>query len=97
MLFAAIVVYYMFGFTPDITARLSHVKTFPDSGEALLSSLISLGIMIVSFCAHYNAPRMYQELRDRSVPRWRVVVLVSSGLCFLAYASVGVTGCESKK
>lgn len=92
MLFAAIVVFIMFGETPGMEERLRDIQFVPDSWSSLASSLISLGIMVVSFCAHYNAPRMYQELQSRSMGRWRVVVMVSSGLCFIAYASVGVLG-----
>ncbi len=92
ILFASIVVYVMFAQTPNAAARLLEVKFFPDTLSGLATSLISLGIMVVSFCAHYNAPRMYQELQARSVTRWRLVVIASTSICFLAYASVGVMG-----
>jgi sodium-coupled neutral amino acid transporter 11 len=88
VLFTAIVVVIMFGKTPDLAVKAAEMHFWPDS----VSALISLGIMVVSFCAHYNAPRMYQELEARSISKMRVVIVVSSGMCFLAYAVVGVTG-----
>jgi amino acid permease len=88
VVFTAVVVVFMFAITPDLAAKVSMAQDWPDSASAL----ISLGIMVVSFCAHYNAPRMYMELQNRSVGRMRVVIGVSTLLCFLLYALVGVTG-----
>ncbi len=88
VVFTSVVVVVMFAMSPALAIKVEGAQAWPDS----VSALISLGIMVVSFCAHYNAPRMYMELQSRSIPRMRVVILISTLLCFFLYATVGVTG-----
>ncbi len=88
VVFTSVVVVFMFMSSPDMSVKIALAQDWPDSASAL----ISLGIMVVSFCAHYNAPRMYMELKNRSVRRMRLVIGASTTLCFLLYALVGVTG-----
>eukprot|EP00928_Gymnodinium_smaydae_P043006 TRINITY_DN28907_c0_g1_i1.p1 TRINITY_DN28907_c0_g1~~TRINITY_DN28907_c0_g1_i1.p1 ORF type:complete len:456 (-),score=36.00 TRINITY_DN28907_c0_g1_i1:230-1597(-) len=52
----------------------------------------SIPIVNVAFTAHYNAPRYYQELTDRSVPRYACVTSFSLLAALLVYLVVGVSG-----
>lgn len=65
-----------------------HVMVWPSS----VDGLIAFGILIVSFCAHYNMPTMYRELRQRSPRRMRWVILISTSFCALLYTVVGTLG-----
>ena len=88
VLFTSVVVIIMFAQSGEVPQKLADAQFWPDSPSAL----ISLGIMVVSFCAHYNAPRMYQELDGRTIPRFRIVIVSSMTICLILYAVVGVTG-----
>eukprot|EP01063_Lacrimia_lanifica_P022448 TRINITY_DN30036_c0_g1_i1.p1 TRINITY_DN30036_c0_g1~~TRINITY_DN30036_c0_g1_i1.p1 ORF type:complete len:472 (+),score=183.46 TRINITY_DN30036_c0_g1_i1:105-1520(+) len=60
---------------------------------ALNSAMFSsVPVMNVAFTAHYNAPRFYQELKDRSVAGFATVIALAMGFAFCVYASVGVCG-----
>lgn len=49
-------------------------------------------IVNVAFTAHYNGPRFYYELRDRSRARFRTVCGWTMGLGLVVYLSVAIAG-----
>ena len=49
-------------------------------------------IINVAFCAHYNAPRYYKELADRSLPRYLRTTGGALGVSLLIYLAVGLSG-----
>lgn len=46
----------------------------------------------VSYCAHYNAPRLYQELSNQSIWRFKLVVAISGLLATTSYVLSAVSG-----
>ena len=64
---------------PPIPADGFQVFGFPSSVWS------AVPIMNVAFTAHYNGPRYYFELADRSGPRWRSVVATASLSCLAVY------------
>ncbi|KAL0214647.1 hypothetical protein P9112_006831 [Eukaryota sp. TZLM1-RC] len=52
----------------------------------------ALPLMGVSFTAHYNIPKMYQELKQRSVRKFRAVIFFSVTLCLVLYSSAATLG-----
>ncbi len=46
----------------------------------------------MSFTAHYNGPKYYKELADRSEERLRTVVGTAFGLCLVAYLVTAISG-----
>ncbi len=46
----------------------------------------------VAFIAHYNVPRFYQELQDRTISKFSKAVVISLGMCTGVYLMVGVFG-----
>lgn len=52
----------------------------------------SVAIMNVLFTAHYNGPRFYQELKDRSLPRFAKTVAGAMAMAFAVYATMGIVG-----
>eukprot|EP01061_Rhynchopus_euleeides_P022649 TRINITY_DN3699_c0_g1_i3.p1 TRINITY_DN3699_c0_g1~~TRINITY_DN3699_c0_g1_i3.p1 ORF type:complete len:540 (+),score=130.84 TRINITY_DN3699_c0_g1_i3:149-1621(+) len=49
-------------------------------------------VVNVAFTAHYNAPRFYLELQDRSTSRFFLVIGFAMAFSLCVYASVGVCG-----
>ena len=49
-------------------------------------------VMSVAFTAHYNGPRFYQELSERSLYRFRHVIAFGMTFSFASYLAVGVCG-----
>lgn len=49
-------------------------------------------VVCVSYNCHYNAPRYYKELKNRSMPRISLVVALSTLIVFLLYLSGSVCG-----
>mmetsp|Transcript_40773 Transcript_40773/g.65468 ORF Transcript_40773/g.65468 Transcript_40773/m.65468 type:complete len:470 (+) Transcript_40773:132-1541(+) len=49
-------------------------------------------IMNVAFIAHYNIPRFYQEMKDRSVKKFSVSVSIAIGMCASCYFLVALFG-----
>ena len=45
-----------------------------------------------AYMAHYQAPKMYQELRNNTIPRFQRVVTMSYGIVFLCYAIISSLG-----
>ena len=80
--------------------RDSHGKM--DPGEAFAGEVSWLGfpltifaafpVLNVGFCAHYSAPRYYEELKDRSPSRFAWVVSVTMLMIYGLYAVVGIAG-----
>ena len=59
------------------------------AGTGLFSAAPIVG---VAYIAHYNAPRFYSELKDRSIPRFARCVLMSFGCCTVVYCAFGILG-----
>lgn len=86
VLFTSVVVVIMYDFTKvPVGARLA---IWPESADAF----IAFGILVVSFCAHYNIPAQYEELQDRSPAKMRVVIFSSTTICAILYSVVGIMG-----
>lgn len=49
-------------------------------------------ILVVSFTAHYNLPRMYEDLKERTVGNMSKVVSISTTVCLVAYGVMGQCG-----
>lgn len=52
----------------------------------------AIPIVNVSYTAHYNGPRYYQELKNRSIPRFTTVVTAAMIISAAAYTSTAVAG-----
>ena len=46
----------------------------------------------VAFTAHYNAPKYYRELKDRTPSNFLTAVMIAFGMCALVYAIVSLCG-----
>lgn len=55
-------------------------------------AFMAFPILVVSFTAHYNMPKMYGELKDRTVENMQKVVTMSTVICALAYITMGMLG-----
>jgi len=61
-------------------------------------NLLSPAIFILAsrmsnaFMAHYNAPKLYKELRNNTIPRYQRMVATSYGIVFLAYSFISSIG-----
>ena len=49
-------------------------------------------IMVVSFSAHYNLPKYYRELKDRSITNFSKISIVSIVFSGIIYIAVGIAG-----
>eukprot|EP01063_Lacrimia_lanifica_P004149 TRINITY_DN12316_c0_g1_i1.p1 TRINITY_DN12316_c0_g1~~TRINITY_DN12316_c0_g1_i1.p1 ORF type:complete len:549 (+),score=151.09 TRINITY_DN12316_c0_g1_i1:76-1722(+) len=52
----------------------------------------ALPLINVAFTAHYNGPRYYAELEDRSVSRWTQVIMLTFGFIFVMYTIIAICG-----
>mmetsp|Transcript_19141 Transcript_19141/g.42482 ORF Transcript_19141/g.42482 Transcript_19141/m.42482 type:complete len:495 (+) Transcript_19141:1-1485(+) len=59
---------------------------------AQLSSLILVSMLSTAFIAHYNAPKFYHDLKEKSVPRYNKVVYASFACAILAFVSINAFG-----
>lgn len=57
-----------------------------------LTMFEAIPIVNVAFTAHYNGPRFYYELADRSIDKFSKVVGGALGFALCLYIVVGVTG-----
>ncbi|KAG5192010.1 transmembrane amino acid transporter protein-domain-containing protein [Tribonema minus] len=62
------------------------------TGSAALNplSLILVSMLSTSFIAHYNAPKFYHELKDKTVPKYNTVVGTSFGASILLFVVMTV-------
>lgn len=49
-------------------------------------------MLFEAFVAHYNAPRFYTELKDHTIPRFKVVVAYSFGVSSVVYILITAFG-----
>lgn len=49
--------------------------------------VLSVPASCVAFTAHYNGPRYYQELKNRSVKKFTIAVFTGLGICFICYCA----------
>lgn len=45
-----------------------------------------------AYVMHYNSPRFYMELKDRSIPRYSQAVGSSFGFCAFIYTAIAAAG-----
>jgi amino acid permease len=59
-------------------------------GSSLMSPMVFVLVSMLStaYIAHYNAPKFYQELEDRSIPKLNKVVAMSFSFCAMVLASM---------
>ena len=74
--------------TADAATKEVQVRMF----EVGPSAWAAVPIMNVAFTAHYNAPRFYLELQDRSPGRFLMVVAMAMSFSAVVYGSVGACG-----
>ena len=56
------------------------------------ASFEALAVMMFAFTCQVNVPSLYDELKERSLPRMRRVSARAIGICLACYAAVGVAG-----
>ncbi|KAK8803390.1 hypothetical protein WA158_001084 [Blastocystis sp. Blastoise] len=54
--------------------------------------VLALPLMCVAFASHYNAPRYYMELKNRSVKHFSWILAVAFGIVLLTYYAIGTAG-----
>ena len=93
-LFAGILTVYVYGWKPE-------GSLLPDESRGDLDIMFfgfplsfwaAVPITNVAFTAHYNAPRFYEELKNRSLKRIGIIAAGAMGSSMLLYVTVGVTG-----
>eukprot|EP01061_Rhynchopus_euleeides_P006025 TRINITY_DN15106_c0_g2_i1.p1 TRINITY_DN15106_c0_g2~~TRINITY_DN15106_c0_g2_i1.p1 ORF type:complete len:575 (+),score=222.12 TRINITY_DN15106_c0_g2_i1:170-1726(+) len=52
----------------------------------------ALPLVNVAYTSHYNAPRYYAELKNRSIARWETVIGIVLTFVLAVYATAGITG-----
>ncbi|MES1908525.1 MAG: hypothetical protein MHM6MM_001443 [Cercozoa sp. M6MM] len=53
---------------------------------------VAISIMNVAYTMHYNAPRFYAELKNKSPAKFGSVSMQAMAACFLVYASAALAG-----
>jgi amino acid permease len=53
---------------------------------------IALPILLASFTCHFSIPRLYGELQQRSIARFRTVLMISFGFVLTVYMGAAVSG-----
>ena len=102
VLFAGSVVVLELVSNPPESRADDDKNTFDDVSGGVASSVVYLGfplslweaipIINVSFTAHYNGPRFYQELSNRGLARFRRVVSLSLVSALVVYLAVAASG-----
>ena len=82
---AAVAGTYIFKYHMKINETVKLVSISP-------KALTALPLLSVSFTGHYNAPRLYYELGDRSVSRFRIVVTIALSICAVCYSVMALSG-----
>ena len=62
------------------------------AGTTAAGVFSAVPILNVAYCAHYNAPRFYEELSRRSIPRLTRVVVLANVCASLVYAVAALSG-----
>eukprot|EP00927_Polykrikos_kofoidii_P059260 TRINITY_DN54464_c0_g1_i1.p1 TRINITY_DN54464_c0_g1~~TRINITY_DN54464_c0_g1_i1.p1 ORF type:complete len:510 (+),score=65.77 TRINITY_DN54464_c0_g1_i1:95-1624(+) len=57
-----------------------------------LNTIVLASALSEAFVAHYNAPRFYDQLRDRSTSRFNVVTGISFGIAILMFIGIMCAG-----
>ena len=55
-------------------------------------TFLAMPVMCVAFASHYNAPRYYMELKNRSIPRFFGLLCASFGIVLFTYYLIGTSG-----
>lgn len=74
--------------TPEDSVPLATIDIF----RFPVTMFAAIPIVNVAFTAHYNAPRFFMELKDRSIKRFSIVVFVALGISLLVYLATGIAG-----
>lgn len=56
------------------------------------NSFLFISMLSTAFMAHYNAPKFYHELRNKTLPRYYTVVSTSFGISMLIFVAVASLG-----
>jgi amino acid permease len=62
------------------------------SGAFTPNVLVLVCMLFEAFVAHYNSPRFYTELKDHTIPRFKVVVAYSFGASSVVYILITAFG-----
>eukprot|EP00755_Sulcionema_specki_P034705 Sspe_Gene.21234::Locus_7927_Transcript_1_1_Confidence_1.000_Length_1607::g.21234::m.21234 len=93
---AATMVVYVVWYCPPVAFKgedaNAHLDTTVNWASVGSAAWLAVPIINVAFTAHYNAPRFYQELADRSVPAFLRVVSAAMAFSFVVYVATGVAG-----
>jgi len=102
--YSVVIAVYRFFDRGDIIGQIKDVKLFNWGIEMFMTfgkislqqppqhSHHKLGILIVSFCAHYNLPVIYEELRDRNLTKMNGIIYSSTTACLAFYMTMGLAG-----
>jgi amino acid permease len=66
--------------------------TIIEAGGGISSAAVLLSMLATAFSCHYNAPKIYRELENNTIPRFRRVVtsgFLGAGAIYLAIAAFG--------
>lgn len=97
-LYAAFLCLYTGGTASAHPSEISNISCTEEQREDVLyfglpvTIFAAIPIINVSFTAHYNGPRYYQELKNRSAPRFAKVVFSAMLISLLAYSTTAVAG-----
>ena len=90
---AMLAIFYTLGLT--LQSLHGHLTPMPRDLELWAFPVCSwraLAVMNVAFTAHYNGPRFFQELENRSLSRFSMVNAIAMSASLAIYASIAVAG-----
>jgi sodium-coupled neutral amino acid transporter 2 len=73
--------------TPEDLADVTVRWTTPEIGIFRAAPIVN-----VAFIAHYNVPRFYEELHERTIGKFSLAVCISLAMCTCVYLLIGVFG-----
>jgi len=82
--------------TALVNAVPAHLR--PSFGTAGASAALSaqtfilIGMLSTAYMAHFNAPKFYTELKDRTIPRYATVVATSFAVSIALFAGIASLG-----
>ncbi|KAJ9466715.1 Vacuolar amino acid transporter 6 [Diplonema papillatum] len=79
-------------FPPELKNQSEELRDSVDYIGFPVGVFAALPLVNVAFTCHYNAPRYYNELKDRTPRRWSIVVFVVMTFAMMIYAAAAVTG-----